>query len=171
VQAAVIARGLRGEPTDLPELTLSTGGYGGNVSGVLVPSWAAGDRLKFAANAGRGIGRYITDLGALGGQDGVYDATTNSFDALPVFSSYVGYERLWKPTFTSIITYGLVRVNNVEAQPDGSMRQTDRATLNLMWAPISQLELVLEFLAGRRVNKDGERSTSSQIQAGWTYRF
>jgi hypothetical protein len=30
---------------------------------------------------------------------------------------------------------------------------------------------VLEFLAGRRVNKDGQEGVSSQIQAGWTFRF
>jgi hypothetical protein len=30
---------------------------------------------------------------------------------------------------------------------------------------------VIEFLTGRRVNKDGAQGTSSQIQAGWTFRF
>jgi hypothetical protein len=171
IQAAVILRGLRGELTDEPTQTLSTGGYGGNVSGVIVPSWDADDRLKFAANAGRGIGRYITDLGALGGQDAFYDPTTATLNALPAFSTYIGYERLWKRTFTSTATYGIVRVDNFNGQPGDSMRQTQRGSINLMWTPISELEVVLEFLAGRRLNKDGTTGTSSQIQAGWTYRF
>ena len=55
------------------ERALVTGGIGGNVSGVFVPRWDAEDRIKFAVNAGSGIGRYIADLSSLGGQDAVYD--------------------------------------------------------------------------------------------------
>ena len=106
-------------------------------------------------NTGWGIGRYITDLGTLGGQDAVYDPLADSLRALPVYSAYFGYERAWKPTFTSAFTYGLVRVSNLDIQPDDALRETQRTSLNLTWAPIQQLELVLEFLAGRRVNKDG----------------
>ena len=69
VQAAILVRQLRGEVTDQPEATLSTGGVGLNVSGVLVPRWDADDRVKFAVNGGWGIGKYITDLGTLGGQE------------------------------------------------------------------------------------------------------
>ncbi len=45
------------------------------------------------------------------------------------------------------------------------------ATLNLTWTPFSQLDVVLEYLTGRRVNKDGAKGTSRQFQAGWTFRF
>ena len=171
VQAALLARSLRGTPFDRPDMTLSTGAFGANVSGVLVPKWDRDDRVKFAGNAGWGIGRYITDLGTLGGQDAVYDATTNQLRALLVSSGYVGYERQWRPTFTSAITYGIVNVNNLDVQPDDALHRTQRSSINLTWTPIQQLDLVLEFLGGTRVNKDGRRGTSSQIQAGWTFRF
>jgi hypothetical protein len=82
---------------------------GGNVSGVLVPRWDADDRFKFASNFAWGIGRYITDLGTLGGQDAVYDPLRNQLRALVVSSGYLGYERLWRPTFTSAVTYGIVK--------------------------------------------------------------
>ena len=68
-------------------------------------------------------------------------------------------------------TYGLVRVSNLDIQPGDSLRETQRTSLNLTWAPVPQLELVLEFLGGRRVNKDGAKGASSQIQGGWTFRF
>lgn len=171
VQAALLVRTLRGELTDQPDKTLTTGGFGVNVSGVLVPRWDPDDRVKFATNNGWGIGRYVTDLGTLGGHDAIYDPLSDSLRALPVYSAYVGYERLWKPTFTSALTYGLVRVSNLDIQPGEALRETQRATLNLTWAPIPQLELVLEFLGGRRVNKDGRKGASSQLQAGWTFRF
>jgi hypothetical protein len=171
VQAAILVRTLRGELANRPETTLSTGGFGANVSGVLVPRWSQDDRFKFAVNSGSGIGRYITDLGTLGGQDAFLDPTADSLRALPVYSSYFGYERAWTPTFTSVVTYGLVRVNNIDAQPGDALRETQRGTFNLTWTPIPKLELVVEFLSGRRVNKDGRSGTSSQFQAGWTFRF
>ena len=34
-----------------------------------------------------------------------------------------------------------------------------------------EARLTVEYLTGRRVNKDLTRGTSSQIQAGWTFRF
>jgi hypothetical protein len=171
VQAAILVRTLRGELTNRPEATLATQGFGANVSGVLVPRWSRDDRFKFAANTGWGIGRYITDLGTLGGQDAFYDPLTDSMRALQVYSSYFGYERVWKPTFTSAVTYGLVRVNNLEAQPSNALRETQRGTFNLTWTPISQFDIVAEFLSGRRVDKDGRNGVSSQFQAGWTLRF
>ena len=69
IQASVVVRQLRGEVSGQPEVKLATAGIGGNVSGVVVPRWDAHDRIKFAVNAGSGIGRYIADLSSAGGQD------------------------------------------------------------------------------------------------------
>ncbi|HEX2442621.1 MAG TPA: DcaP family trimeric outer membrane transporter [Vicinamibacterales bacterium] len=171
VQGALLFRQLRGEVTTQPAVTLGTGGFGVNVSGVLVPRWDAEDRVKFAVNAGWGIGKYITDLGTLGGQDAVYNPETNDLQALGVSSGYFGYERQWKPTFTSAFTYGIVTVDNLDIQPADALKRTQRTTINLTWTPIPQADIVFEFLTGTRVNKDGERGASSQIQAGWTFRF
>jgi DcaP outer membrane protein len=171
VQAAILLRQLRGEVIDQPAVTLSTGGVGLNVSGVLVPRWDSDDRVKFAVNAGWGIGKYITDLGTLGGQDAVFNSIDNSLEALRVSSGYFGYERMWRPTFTSAFTYGIVNVDNLDIQTADSLRRTQRTTINLTWTPIPQADLVIEFLTGVRVNKNGEDGASSQIQTGFTYRF
>ena len=136
-----------------------------------MPRWDADDRVKFAVNAGWGIGKYITDLGTLGGQDAVFNPVDDSLEALRVGSGYFGYERQWRPTFSSTFTYGIVNVDNLDIQTPDSLRRTQRTTINLTWSPIPQGDLVLEFLAGTRVNKDGQRGTSSQIQTGWTFRF
>jgi uncharacterized coiled-coil protein SlyX len=171
VQAAVIVRQLRGEITDQPDVTLTTGGVGVNVSGDVVPRWDADDRVKFAANLGQGIGRYLSDLSSLGGQDAVYDAIRVRLRGLPVSSGYFGYERAWSRVFTTAVTYGVVVVNNLDIQPDDALHRTQRTSINLMWNPIPMADIVLEFLAGTRVNKNGERGVSSQIQAGWTFKF
>ena len=171
VQAAVIGRQLRGEVTDQPQTTLSTGGFGVNVSGELVPRWDRDDRIKFATNNGWGIGKYITDLGTLGGQDAVYDPSAGTLRALPVSSAYFGYERKWRPTFVSAYTYGIVNVANLDIQPDNALRRTQRTSFNVTWSPVPQMDVAVEFLFGTRVNKNGQQATSSQIQTGWIYRF
>ena len=171
VQAAIIGRQLRGEVTDQPQLTLSTGGFGVNVSGELVPRWDRDDRLKFATNNGWGIGKYITDLGTLGGQDAVFDSSTGSLRALAVSSAYFGYERKWRPTFVSAFTYGIVNVSNLDIQPSDALRRTQRTSVNVTWSPVPQADIAVEFLFGTRVNKNGQQGSSSQIQTGWIYRF
>ncbi len=170
VQAALLVRQLRGDVAG-DSGALDTGGIGGNISGVLIPRWDADDRIKFAVNAGSGIGRYIADLSSLGGQDAVYDPVQVSLRALPVSSGYFGYEHAWSPVFTTAVTYGVVNVSNLDIQPGNAFRRTQRTSVNLTWNPVPFVDIVVEFLAGTRVNKDGQRASSSQIQTGWTLKF
>ena len=171
VQAALLVRQLRGEVPGESGGAFISGGIGGNVSGVLVPRWDADDRIKFAVNAGSGIGRYITDLSSLGGQDAVYDPVQASLRALPVSSGYFSYEHAWSPVFTTAMTYGVVNVSNLESQPEDAFHRTQRTSINFIWNPVPFVDIVVEFLAGTRVNKDGQRASSSQIQSGWTLKF
>ena len=169
---ALLFRQLRGEPTAQPNTTLSAFGFGGNLSGRLpAPFGTDRTQVTYAVYAGRGIGRYITDLGTLGGQDAVYDPATNTLQALPVFAAYVGLERSWNRALRSTLTYGLVRVDNLELQPPDALSSTNRGSLNLSWSPISRLDLVVEYLLGNRVNNDGASGFSNQLQIGGNFRF
>ncbi len=159
LQASVLARQLRGEVPGESDTALATGGIGGTISGVLVPRWDADDRIKFAVNGGSGIGRYIADLSSLGGQDAVYDPVQVRLRALPVASGYVGYEHAWSRTFTTAVTYGMVNVSNLDFQPEDAFHQTQRTSINLMWNPVPFVDIVVEFLAGTRINKNGQRAS------------
>ena len=172
VNLAFLFRQIRGEPLDQPNTTLSTSGAGVGVSGRLTAPWQADEgQVTFSAYAGSGIGRYITDLGTLGGQDAFYDPATNTIDALPVFAWYLGYERRWNSDLRSTFTYGTVIVTNADAQPGEAFHQTNRWSLNLTWSPIPRVDIVGEFLFGNRSNKDGDRGSSSQFQLGSNFRF
>ena len=112
VQLAFLLRQIRGEY--VPDATLSTLGVGAHYSGRITSPLAPDrDRILFALAGGWGIGRYITDLGTVGGQDAVYDPATNTLQALPVLSGYVGYEHWWIPTLRSTATWGTVYVDNL----------------------------------------------------------
>ncbi len=140
-------------------------------AGRLPAPWRPRDFITFATALGKGIGRYITDLGSEGGQDAVYDATTNSLRALTAFSWYAGYEHWWTGTLRSTVTYGFVNVTNLDAQASDALHQTHRGSLNIAWSPLARVDLVTEFLTGRRVNKDGGEGQAGQVQFGWTFRF
>ncbi len=170
VQLAFLLRQIRGE--QVPNVTLSTPGGGLHYSGrITSPLNTDRDRILFALAGGWGIGRYITDLRDVGGQDAVYDPATNTLKALPVLSGYVGYEHWWIATLRSTVTWGTVYVDNLDVQAGNAMHRTDRATFNLSWSPIPRIDLVSEFLWGQRRNKDGQRGEARQLQIGSTFRF
>ena len=73
--------------------------------------------------------------------------------------------------FTTAVTYDLVNVSNLDLQLDDTFHRTQRTSINLMWNPVPFVDIVVEVLAGTRVNKNGQRASSSQIQSGWTLRF
>jgi hypothetical protein len=170
-QVALLIRQIRGEPAERPDETLSVAGVGVHLSGRISAPWRERDLIKFAGAAGSGIGRYITDLGAEGGQDAVYDPATNSLHALEVRSGYAGYELWWTDRLRSTLTFGAVYVDNLEIQDPDALHQTLRSSINLAWSPIPSVDLVMEFLSGTRVNKDRAEGRASQLQVGWTFRF
>jgi len=173
VQAALLLRQIRGASADRPNDPVGTSGFGFNVSGRLSVPFSDDDRdyVTFALNGGRGIGRYISDLGTLGGQDAIYDPTSDTLQALPVGSAYVGYQHWWSNTVRTTATYGGVFVDNLDIQTPDSLRETQRTSLNLSWSPTGRIDLVSEFLWGRRVDKDGKKGTATQLQLGGVIRF
>ncbi len=164
LQSALLLREIRGEA--IANQTLGTYGFGLNLTGRISAPWGGTDRVLFAVNGGVGIGRYIADLSAEGGQDAVYDSVENDLDALPALSGYLGIEHWWGKMLRSTVTYGVVDVDNLPIQGPESYDLTRRASINLVYSPIKRLDLVTEYLWGERENKNGEKGTSSQIQIG-----
>ena len=172
VQIAGLVRQLRGEPTNQANQIFTASGYGISVSGRLpLKLWNARDQFLFQHNSGRGIGRYIADLRSLGSQDGVFDSASGQLRPLDVFSGYLGYEHWWADRFRSAISFGIVKVNNLDIQAGDALNLTRRSTINFIWSPIPRLDLVAELLWGQRHNKDGSRGEAAQTQIGSTFRF
>jgi hypothetical protein len=103
--------------------------------------------------------------------DAVFDPVQVSLRALPVSTGYFGYEHAWSRVFTTVVTYGVVNVSNLDIQPGETLHRTQRTSANLMWNPVPFVDIVVEVLAGTRVNKNGERASANQIQSGWTLKF
>ena len=174
IQLAALLRQLRADATveGGDDQIVATGAVGFNISGRLpFPFTGTRDQLLFQHNSGHGIGRYIADLASLGGQDGVFDPNANSLRALDVYSGYAGLEHWWTSQLRSAFSFGIVGVTNLDIQPGDALHLTRRSTVNFMWSPIPRLDLVTEFLWGRRINKNGQSGFAAQTQIGSTFRF
>jgi DcaP outer membrane protein len=172
LQTAVLLRQIRGTPEDQPNEVVGDFGWGATFSGRLPsPIFSTRDQVMFQLNSGAGIGRYVSDLSAEGGQDGVYDPVLNELTALRAHSGYVGYEHWWTERLRSAISFGVVGVDNLDIQTDDALHITRRYSGNFIWSPIPRLDLVTEFLWGVRINRDGRRGRASQTQIGATFRF
>jgi hypothetical protein len=101
----------------------------------------------------------------------VYDPIEVSLRALPVSSGYLGYEHAWSRVFATAVTYGIVSVSNLDIQLGDAFHRTQRTSIHLMWNPVPFVDIVVEFLAATRINKNGESASPSRFQGGWTLRF
>jgi len=150
----------------------STFGWGLSVSGkVGLGISDERDNILFQLNYGDGIGRYINDLQEVGGQDAEFDPLTGELETLSVFSGYVAYQHWWRESLRSTLTFSWVDVENLDFQDDSAYARTERAIINLLWSPVSRVDVGGELLWGRRENKDGTNGTARQIQLGAKYRF
>ena len=181
---AGIVRSIRGIPTDEEgnEITgesASAFGWGATFSGnVAVRKWDRRDNLKFQLNFGDGLGRYINDLGTLGGFDAIFDPMSRDLETIGVLSGYGAFQHRWRRNplglfraVRSTFVYGHVQVEDLRSMPDNFYRSTQRVSANWLWSPISEIDLGLEFLWGSRTNRDRQRATAKQFQFVATFRF
>lgn len=172
IKTSLLARQIEAEWNLDPSISDSKIGWGASVSGrVGVEIWDEKDNFLFQFNYGDGIGRYVNDLQEVGGQDAVFNPQTGELETLEVFSGYVAYQHWWQEKLRSTVTYGWVDVDNLDFQDDSDYANTDRAIINLMWSPVTRIDVGGELLWGRRENKDGASATARQIQFGAKYRF
>jgi hypothetical protein len=178
LQAGLILRQIVGETDGEVSVTDRTFGWALTTSGrVQVKKFDLRDNLMFQVNWGHGLGRYLTDLRSAGGKDAIFDPE-NKLEAYPVLAGYVAFQHWWRRNpwnlfrdLRSTFVLGLVDLDNFDFEPDDAYNRTVRGSMNLIWSPISQIDLGVEMLWGRRWDKDGSFGTASQIQTVATFRF
>ncbi len=174
---ALSVRDIRGQMTSDPTVISEDLGWAVTVSGKHSASvWADQDKILFQATLGEGSARYINDLNSLGGQDAVFDENAKRLEALPAMGAYFAFEHhwgtwKWLERMRSTGVVGMVYVGNKSIQPPDAYHRTGRLSLNFLASPFPSMDMGIEFIAGRRVNKDGRHGTSSQLQMMAQYRF
>jgi len=178
-KVGVILRDLRGQSEQL--VADSATGWGITTSGRISPRrLAENDSILWQVTYGEGVGRYLNDLGTVGGGDAVFDPTGN-LRALPVFAGFLSYQhewirrfsmmRNWQGLLRSNLNFSWIDVDNFDYQSDESYRSTLYASANLIYFPTQNARVGIEYLWGRRTNKDGSSGSASQIQLSSRFTF
>ncbi len=177
LQSGILVRQLVGTATLGSGERVRESAWGVSTSGSIKLRYNDRDNIKFQLNYGEGIGRYINDLESVGGQDGVFDPQ-GELRPLPAFGGYVAFQHWWGTDvygwlrdLRSTFVYGLVNVENFDFQQPNAYDRTQRFTFNLIWSPISSIDIGIEFLQGERRNKDRSRGKARQLQTVATFRF
>ena len=79
--------------------------------------------------------------------------------AIPAFGVWAAYQHWWAKSLRSTATYGIVRLDSdfdeLPNPPDqGTYKQTQYASMNLIWSPWPPFDVGLEYMFGHRTITD-----------------
>ncbi len=180
-ELTAIDNGIMENGDDPSSTKKSTTGWGITTGGRQpISIWGETDYMLWQLTYGKGIGHYINDLQTIGGGDAVFDPEGN-LKALPVFAGYLSYQHQWPLTkkymktwpgiLRSNFTVSWVDVSNYDYQLDAAYNYTMRASTNLIYIPTKDFTVGVEYLWGRRNNKDGSSGSATQLQFSARYSF
>lgn len=133
-------------------------GWGANFSGVVYLDTRRRDHLSFQVNFGEGIGRYIQDFAGFGADATLEPGGGKDLDPRSAIGAHVSAQHWWTERWRSNLVLGYAGLENFDrgelnAPAPGSLEAFDNSqylAANLIWSPVSQLNVGAEFLAGRR---------------------
>ena len=144
-----------------PGYDQSVNGWGLILSGS-IDTWKD-DSIILGGLCGNALGAYMQDTSGLGLDAAAPTSSANpSLKAIPAFGVWVAYQHWWAKSLRSTATYGLVRLdsdfdewpNPPNASDQGTYKQTQYASMNLIWSPWPPFDVGLEYMFGHRTITD-----------------
>ncbi|GLQ93566.1 DcaP family trimeric outer membrane transporter [Dyella acidisoli] len=128
-----------------------------------------GDLLMLGLNWGKGVARYLNDLGGAG-LDAVV-SPDGKMHLLTERGAYAAYTHYWSDNWRSNLVYGVLRVPRSPWLSSSDFHDSDYGAANLIWAPMPALTVGLELLHGRLEVQDNRYNTDTRIQGSLQYSF
>ena len=124
------------------------------------------DDVRFAATAGNGIGRYANGFFA--------DGVVGSDGTLRLARQWVwhaAYRHYWTNTLRSSLVLSGAHASN-PAETAGTTNQgTGSVHANLIWTPVANTDLGIEYIRATRKTEDGESGRLNRLQLSAKYAF
>ncbi len=166
LKPALIGRNIRAD--NLDGSSDSAFGWGTQLAGTIkVPLLADKDNFKFQVVYGGGIGSYNND----GGFDDALFKANGDMQIIDSFQWYGAFQHWWTDKLRSNAVFGWVDVDNESEQSEDSLDRTLYAAGNLVWSPVKQVDMGIEYLWGERRNMNNESGSANRIQATVKYKF
>ncbi len=117
------------------------------------------DSFVWGLEYGDALGAYIQDTSGLGLDAAPVSKTDSTLRAISAFGAWGGYQHWWNESLRSSATYGFVRLNSdfdvfPSTSGTGTYKQTQYASMNLVWSPWPPFDVGLEYLFGHRMVTD-----------------
>jgi hypothetical protein len=166
IRLAALARDLRAEGTN--GATDSALGWALTGSAKLgLPFLGAKDNFKFTLHYGDGYGTQIKS----GPQEAVFNTVNSELDTIGVFGSFGGIQHFWSDRFRSNLAYGLMYADNPGFVSGDAIDNTQYAAVDFIWTPFRTTTFGVEYLWGRRENKDGASGTANRLLFSSSFTF
>jgi hypothetical protein len=82
-----------------------------------------------------------------------------------------GFVKSWPGILRSSLNLSWVDINNYQFQEGSDYKSTREALLNLIYSPTANITMGVEFLWGKRTNRDESKGTAKQLQMLIRYDF
>jgi hypothetical protein len=135
------------------------------------------DTLHMGVVYGEGIASYINDGGTdlAPHADQAPGSPTPLLrlgpEAVPLTGYMVYYDHTWSDHFTSSIGYSQTHVSNTNFQESSAFKTGEYASVNVLYTPAKPIMMGVEYLWGRREDKNGASGDDNRVQFSFKYSF
>ena len=159
-----LVRQIRVDSASAPAVVDQKLGGAVSVAG-LIPT-VGKDDFRFTASAGNAIGRY---------SDGFFpDGVVGSDGQIRLpkqWAWFAAYRHYWFDQLRSNLVLSTAGENNPAGAPASTNKSTRSAHVNLIWSPVANSDLGLEYIHADRETEDGLKGHLSRLQASAKYAF
>jgi len=124
-----------------------------------LPYLGAKDNFKFTLHYGDGYGTQIKG----GPQEGAIDPATSELKTIGIFGVYGGIQHFWSDLYRSNLVFGHVDSDNPAFLSGDTFDNTSYAAVDFIWSPYKEVTVGVEYLWGRRENKDGASGRANRL--------
>lgn len=126
------------------------------------------DNVILNANYGTALGRYLT----AGFDEAFIDPVTGDIETNDQWGGLVSYQHFWTDTLRSTVAYSYAeRDNDSKYVTDTAEKMYQSVHANLMWSPVSRVNMGVEYIWGYREIENGEDGDMNRVQAGFQFNF
>ncbi len=165
VSLAALGRNLR-YTNNTTSLQKEIWGGGVNLAGKI--NTVGLDNVRFMAHLGKGIGRYITTSNTF--EDAAISSTGN-LQLVTTYGGLLSYQHWWNKQWRSSLTYGFSHADQPTFVNSVLNQQVQSIHANLLWSPISQTVMGVEYVYATRELLDGRSGDLQRVQFSARYNF
>ena len=88
---------------------------------------------------------------------------TSELQTIGIFGVYAGFQHFWSDLYRSNLVFGHVDSDNPAFLSGDTFDNTSYTAVDFIWSPYEEVTVGVEYLWGRRENKDGASGDANRF--------